>query len=283
MTSRRALTGPGQRQSRALQFVPGHVHGRVASAQPVVRRATIGQASSATVTPPFLVTSSVTGFAPGVTYGVSEPPDPVWITGPLGGEFFFPAQGTAVVVFISHYDAGTMTIPSGWTVERTGSLNGLSWALVWATHLSGSLDNEVVFSDWDGATSRAVFVVIDYAMDDFLVVDPLPDWSYDLRSTTPSTASGAASHDIAQPLPSWGAATSLLALRSEGAPTYPYVVKDPDITMSGPLVDDNLGNDPQVGAIYPATDDDYLPLVANVNVSFNSGNGTFASMGIGWA
>jgi hypothetical protein len=38
VTSRRAVPGWDQRISRALQFVPGHVGGRVASAQPVIRR-----------------------------------------------------------------------------------------------------------------------------------------------------------------------------------------------------------------------------------------------------
>jgi len=38
MTSRRAAPGYDQRLSRAFQFRPGHVGGRVASAQPVVRR-----------------------------------------------------------------------------------------------------------------------------------------------------------------------------------------------------------------------------------------------------
>lgn len=37
MTSRRALPGWDQRVSRVLQFIPGHVGGRVDSAQPVNR------------------------------------------------------------------------------------------------------------------------------------------------------------------------------------------------------------------------------------------------------
>ena len=38
MTSRRAVPGWDQRISRALQFRPGHMDGRVASAQPSRRR-----------------------------------------------------------------------------------------------------------------------------------------------------------------------------------------------------------------------------------------------------
>jgi hypothetical protein len=46
------LSGPAQRTSRALQFVPGHVHGRVASAQPVVRRGgSLGRVSAPVADP----------------------------------------------------------------------------------------------------------------------------------------------------------------------------------------------------------------------------------------
>jgi hypothetical protein len=46
MTNRRSLQTNMQRISRARQFVPGHLGGRVASAQPVRRRAGVGQVSA---------------------------------------------------------------------------------------------------------------------------------------------------------------------------------------------------------------------------------------------
>jgi hypothetical protein len=50
MTNRRSLQGYSLRESRELQFTPGHVGGRVASAQPVARRIAIG-AVTAQATP----------------------------------------------------------------------------------------------------------------------------------------------------------------------------------------------------------------------------------------
>ena len=41
MSSRRTLKSIAARESRAFQFIPGHVGGRVASAQPVLRRGNI--------------------------------------------------------------------------------------------------------------------------------------------------------------------------------------------------------------------------------------------------
>lgn len=38
MTSRRSMQTHAERVSRALQFIPGHVGGRVASAQPIYHR-----------------------------------------------------------------------------------------------------------------------------------------------------------------------------------------------------------------------------------------------------
>lgn len=42
MTNRRSLATYAERESRALQFWPGHVGGRVASAQPVEPREQVG-------------------------------------------------------------------------------------------------------------------------------------------------------------------------------------------------------------------------------------------------
>jgi hypothetical protein len=53
MTSRRPIRGHTERVSRALQFIPGHVSGRVASAQPIRRRGgTLRQASVGAVEVP---------------------------------------------------------------------------------------------------------------------------------------------------------------------------------------------------------------------------------------
>lgn len=52
MTDRRSLQADAARSSRAFQFVPGHVGGRVASAQPVRRRRTVGGLSAVPGTPP---------------------------------------------------------------------------------------------------------------------------------------------------------------------------------------------------------------------------------------
>lgn len=95
MTDRRSMQADAARSSRAFQFVPGHVGGRVASAQPVRRRRTVGG-----LTKP-----------PGVT------PATVAISTGLGASATVaPADVTAAAIMFLHagYDA-TATPPAGFT------------------------------------------------------------------------------------------------------------------------------------------------------------------------
>lgn len=101
MTSRRSLQTFNQRLSRQTQFVPGHVGGRVASAQPVKRRPTIG---ASTARPPV-------------------PPDEVWYQyqsyhtdgSGLDAELGSLAGVSAAFAVVSTAGQYLTQIPSGWT------------------------------------------------------------------------------------------------------------------------------------------------------------------------
>lgn len=131
MTGRRPVTQWDARLSRALQFVPGHVGGRVASAQPIRRRGGT------------LRTPSV-GAA-----GQIEPADMDHV-GTIGGSMSTAgatseamtttnaATGRAALVVATAADV-TVSAPSGWTVLGSGTVGSLSWVVAWTVD-TGSTD-----------------------------------------------------------------------------------------------------------------------------------------------
>lgn len=110
MTNRRSLQTNMQRISRAQQFVPGHVGGRVASAQPVRERLKVGAAAG----PPGAVPDAMARIALGG--GFRSDPDPIDVN--LSG-------GAALVVMFGRL-ISDLVAPAGWTVmEEFTTLSGI--------------------------------------------------------------------------------------------------------------------------------------------------------------
>jgi len=81
VTSRRSMQTYSERMSRAMQFVPGHVGGRVASAQPIRRRGgnlrtpsvgAVAAPSCFTIRPDAIATAIESDFAPTYTGGAGN-------------------------------------------------------------------------------------------------------------------------------------------------------------------------------------------------------------------
>lgn len=141
MTSRRSIRSHQQRASRAFQFVPGHVGGRVASAQPVRRLGNI----SAQVDPEEVVVQPEI-----LEVGVSKGED--------DGEVFLlseynPPAGEAHIVFCCSTDLGTITLPSEWTEIDRGTVGVMEWIAVWNVS-DGSVDDRMVAT---GIATNTVF------------------------------------------------------------------------------------------------------------------------------
>lgn len=127
MTDRRSLQSSAARDSRAFQFVPGHVGGRVASAQPVKRRngpyvmarPEGGQPNDASVWSSKW-DAITTGAIPDITM-----PSP-------GAELY----GSWLVGIVAARGCAPITsAPSGWSVRASGTVGAtdrLHWAVVMA-------------------------------------------------------------------------------------------------------------------------------------------------------
>lgn len=101
MTSRRSLSNSESRLSRQTQFIPGHVGGRVASAQPVRRRTpVVGRVLASPATAPDSIGATMFEGNWASTIGFTSP----------------PAGTTTVAVMISGYP-GT---PDGWVKVASG-------------------------------------------------------------------------------------------------------------------------------------------------------------------
>jgi hypothetical protein len=100
VTNRRSMPNFGERMSRQTQFLPGHVGGRVASAQPVRDRRTIGATGATPATPP-------TGILPVAARGT----DLAGATLPA-----FPEGMTSAVAIAACSGASDLILPAGWDV-----------------------------------------------------------------------------------------------------------------------------------------------------------------------
>lgn len=122
MTDRRSGQQDAARASRAFQFVPGHVGGRVASAQPVRRRATIGAAarSQATAAPTSARIRVLT--LPSVIS--ARPDDPTMAT------VLYSGQGG---------DTAAPDAPAGWSRLGVGTYMGTCpWAVYATTDIAAA-------------------------------------------------------------------------------------------------------------------------------------------------
>lgn len=118
MTSRRSMTGHAERLSRALQFVPGHVGGRVASAQPIRRRGGTLRSASVGATSALAFTGTMPTAASGY-FGVdTADPFNTWPYTPDPGDMLVS------MMYVSNYvtdSLPTITAPAGWRTLTSGT------------------------------------------------------------------------------------------------------------------------------------------------------------------
>lgn len=158
MTSRRSRPTDAQRKSRALQFVPGHVGGRVASAQPVRRLGgTLRNPSIGTTAPP--PAPAIPTFAAwNTTQGFSGTPSTPYIdleewtykvnNGPHtnnGDDHTYDtvtlADGDRLILAIAADPVGwVFNPPTGWTTLGSGSMTNLDWWVATTIYESGVTD-----------------------------------------------------------------------------------------------------------------------------------------------
>lgn len=133
MTGRRAVRQWDERLSRALQFVPGHVGGRVASAQPIrrrggtLRRVSVGAAGGASVVLPTsdddvrVHRKSSVGFSGSDyhTWGLVAPDAGDMLLSAFVGSYFTASS------------APTYDPPAGWTTLLSGSTDEGDVRTVW--------------------------------------------------------------------------------------------------------------------------------------------------------
>lgn len=116
MTNRRSLPSHGQRVSRALQFRPGHVGGRVDSAQPVIKLR-----PKRPTREPWTAATWIAG-------------DPSNLTGPI--TVTLPAsvwKGSRIYAFLGGRTMTGFTLPAGWTMLASGTVGPSSeWPFLWA-------------------------------------------------------------------------------------------------------------------------------------------------------
>lgn len=126
MTNRRSLQTNMQRISRAQQFVPGHVGGRVASAQPVRERNKVGAVAAAPIAPPSgaVVLGGFGLFQDSFT--LSAAPAGSNTASILIGAFssIWSVPGGAAAM-------DNLVVPDGWSVLDTGTWNvEVTWWLL---------------------------------------------------------------------------------------------------------------------------------------------------------
>jgi hypothetical protein len=289
MTSRRAMPGYDQRLSRALQFVPGHVGGRVASAQPVRRRGgTIRQAVGATGAAPasglvflgYLPTSYNFGVG-----GMPPPPDPRIQPGPSSPTL---TPGSAQVTMIAGWATGGVSFPSGWHTVASGTVSQMAWALAYTTHFD-SPSMALSFPAWGMSDGSGVGIFTWYfgTSMDIGLGDPGPDFLYTLTATTPATATGATSQAMASPpsgvLYPWSVTADMRESGTAAWPAHDYSgtdemngagAADPDppfvrnLEVMHPCVSGSGNRDPLPGD--------------GVTRSILGGSGSFVTLGLGW-
>lgn len=142
------------RDSRAFQFVPGHVGGRIASAQPVRRRRTVGAASTTPAQPPsgVLIWAKDEQAPEGSTVTLTAPEPPAGTTWAIG---LFHSSSFA-----------TVDLPAGWSQLATGALGDVPrgsikrWTIA-AAAWTGGAGRTVGFSDFvaDSSASTGAAVV----------------------------------------------------------------------------------------------------------------------------
>lgn len=131
MTNRRSLQTNMQRISRAQQFVPGHVGGRVASAQPVRERRKVGAMAQPIGDPPTTIYTGILDNGGVQTITASA----------------FPANMTHALILVGAVNCDGFTAPTGWTELAGGGPHGAGdvsggiiaqWSLLHTTDLTAT-------------------------------------------------------------------------------------------------------------------------------------------------
>jgi hypothetical protein len=282
MTGRRSMQTYEARVSRALQFLPGHITGRVASAQPVQRRRTVGVVGmEATYAEGPLIGNS-SSYAVGLASPF--PPDPVYMT--QYGEMGDLVQGSALVSIISGYDIAPITLPTGWHEMASGTVGSLDYCIGWASSLD-TITHDVDLGGWTTPGSICGITTFTFATGDILITDPLPEWSWDLKVTSASTATGVESQAMAVPPTTWGTRWSITSMLRQSGTGYPTYGATADV---GGIA--NIGNDVPPYTLYASilypTDYEiehsrYSGEGVTVSFAPSGATGSFASFGLGWS
>lgn len=148
MTGRRAVRQWDERLSRALQFVPGHVGGRVASAQPIRRRGgTLRQASVGAVTIP---PTTFDLFSQFIVAGNSNCDLSPWPTGSGVVVANAPTAGRPAVIF-TNYDFDIFPAADSFADPAKKLTNAYTDTVLWAGQDSANV-SIIVGAAGTGAT-----------------------------------------------------------------------------------------------------------------------------------
>jgi len=125
------MGGWDQRLSRALQFQPGHVGGRVASAQPILRRGgTLRRPSIGSAYAPPEAPTLVDSYA-WVQSDVWEGSTSVDLATAWAAWPFAQTEGNTVIVLVVAHQSGTPVAPTGWSVLGAATAGALNYSLAW--------------------------------------------------------------------------------------------------------------------------------------------------------
>lgn len=125
MTNRRSLRVDTARTSRAFQFIPGHVGGRVDSAQPVLRRRTVGNLGKQPAVPPdYIIARNIN----------SEGENGPFTLDPFTGYLGQPVSSAAMLIAsygtqwtTPPYSLSDLVLPTGWRVLDSADVGEKHW------------------------------------------------------------------------------------------------------------------------------------------------------------
>lgn len=251
MTDRRSAQSAAARNSRALQFVPGHVGGRVASAQPVrrlggtLRGPAVGVAAARPATSPSTVveSSGAAGF-----YGGDGSSVEMSIT---------LVAGQSVGAIIGCEGFTTLTPPAGWRVLAAGTTSGYSpihWAAIALDMVAGGESLTFTAGDATGGapsltSAYAAWRIVgasggrwtakvgeSYTGDDgyYIPAAPAPEWAFWAQAGLTNRWYGGGQYSLVTAFrdygipPDWGYATEPVVMTAIGGwgdcTTQPYAL-----------------------------------------------------------
>lgn len=217
MTSRRRIPSGSERQSRLDQFRPGHVGGRVASAQPIrrnggtLRRVSVGAIEiPVPESPPEVATFSSEVYEYGDTPGFTEIDAGLTLAGAVAGD-------TAIAWAMCF--GSSVTAPSGWTTLASGGPIGPGTGADYGFHYCLAAHESVL------STTPAMFDLPGFT----------PGWSWPAGATSGTEKFG---HTVVRTLlmrntrPGYSLIAGTPATLGVGSS---YVLPDPDVAWADGL------------------------------------------------